>query len=72
MAAQPSVNNRLMKWSTSKIGFDEEDHPISTKAVGTIPLLCTPTINNIAFNLPSMGASAVLTSPSRDELFYAI
>jgi hypothetical protein len=35
---------------TSKIGFDEEDHPTSTKGVGTIPLLCTPTINNIAIN----------------------
>jgi hypothetical protein len=46
-AAQPSTNNRLMKWSTSKIGFDEEDHPTSTKAMGRIPLLCTPTINNI-------------------------
>jgi hypothetical protein len=50
VAAQPSASNRLMKWSTSKIGFDEEDHPTSTKAVGTIPLLCTPTINNIAVN----------------------
>jgi hypothetical protein len=39
-----------MKWSTSKIGFNEEDHPTSTKAVGTIPLLCMPTINNIAIN----------------------
>jgi hypothetical protein len=39
-----------MKWSTSKIGFDKEDHPTSTKGVGTIPLLCTPTINNIANN----------------------
>jgi hypothetical protein len=39
-----------MKWSTSKIGFDEEDQPISTKAVGAIPLLCMPTINNIAVN----------------------
>jgi hypothetical protein len=39
-----------MKWSTSKIDFDEEDHPTSTKGVGTIPLLCTPTINNIAVN----------------------
>jgi hypothetical protein len=39
-----------MKWSTIKIGFNEEDHPISTKAVGTIPLWCTPTINNIAVN----------------------
>jgi hypothetical protein len=35
---------------TSKIGFDEEDHPTSTKGVGTIPLLCTPTISNIAVN----------------------
>jgi hypothetical protein len=50
VAAQPSVNNRLMKWSTSKIGFDKEDHPISTKAMGTIPLLCMPTINNITVN----------------------
>jgi hypothetical protein len=48
--AQSSTNNRLMKWSTSKIGFDEEDHPTSTKGIGTIPLLCTPTINNIALN----------------------
>jgi hypothetical protein len=39
-----------MKWSTSKIGFDEEDHPTSTKGVGTIHLLCTPTINNISVN----------------------
>jgi hypothetical protein len=39
-----------LKWSTNKIGFDEEDHPISTKDVGTIPLLCSPTINNIAVN----------------------
>jgi hypothetical protein len=23
VAAQPSAGNRLMKWSTSKIGFDE-------------------------------------------------
>jgi hypothetical protein len=39
-----------MKWSTSKIGFDEGDHATSTKGVGTILLLCTPTINNIAVN----------------------
>jgi hypothetical protein len=49
-AAQPSVNNPRLRWSTNKIGFDEEDHPISTRAVGTIPLLCTPTINNITVN----------------------
>jgi hypothetical protein len=39
-----------MKWSTCKIGFDEEDHLASTRSVGTIPLLCTPTINNVAVN----------------------
>jgi hypothetical protein len=50
VAALPNTGNRLMKWSTSKIGFDEEDHPISTKGVGTIPLLCIPTINNIVVN----------------------
>jgi hypothetical protein len=33
-----------------KISFDEEDHPASTRGVGTIPLLCTPTINNVAVN----------------------
>jgi hypothetical protein len=50
VAAQLNVNSHRLKWSTNKIGFDEEDHPISIKAVGTIPLLCTPTINNIAIN----------------------
>jgi hypothetical protein len=49
-AAQPSVNGHRLKWSNSKIGFNEEDHPVSAKAVGTIPLLCTPMINNIAVN----------------------
>jgi hypothetical protein len=39
-----------MKWSTSNTGFDEEDHSTSTKGVGTNPLLCMPTINNIAVN----------------------
>jgi hypothetical protein len=39
-----------MKWSTCKIDFDKEDHPASTRGVGTIPLLCTPTINNVAVN----------------------
>jgi hypothetical protein len=49
-----------MKWSTSKIGFDEEDHPTSIKAVGTIPLLCTPTINNIATNRTLINGGAGL------------
>jgi hypothetical protein len=50
VAAQPNVNSHRLKWSTNKIDFNEEDHPVSTKAVGTIPLLCMPTINNIAIN----------------------
>jgi hypothetical protein len=49
-----------MKWSTSKISFDEEDHPTSTKGVGTIPLLCTPTINNITVNHTLIGGGAGL------------
>jgi hypothetical protein len=59
-AAQPNVNSHRLKWSTNKIGFDEEDHPISTKAVGTIPLLCTPTINNIAVNCTLIDGGAGL------------
>jgi hypothetical protein len=49
-AAQPSVNRCKLRWSTNKIGFDKEDHPVSTRAMGTIPLLCTLTINNISVN----------------------
>jgi hypothetical protein len=51
-------------WSTNKIGFNKEDHPISTKAVGTISLLCTPIINNIAVNrtLIDGGAGLNITS----------
>jgi hypothetical protein len=49
-AAQAGVNIHRLKWYTNEIGFDEEDHPISTRVVGTIPLLCMPTINNITVN----------------------
>jgi hypothetical protein len=35
-AAQPNVNSHRLRRSTSKIGLDEEDHPISTRVVGTI------------------------------------
>jgi hypothetical protein len=49
-----------MKWSTCKIGFDEEDHPASTRGVGTIPLLCTPTINNVAINRTLINGGAGL------------
>ena len=36
-----------LKWSQYTIAFDSKDHPKSTKVVGTIPLIYTPTINNI-------------------------
>jgi hypothetical protein len=36
--AQPSGNSPKLRWSSNKIDFDEEDHPISTRAVGT-PLM---------------------------------
>jgi hypothetical protein len=58
--AQPNINSHRLKWSTNKIGFDEEDHPISTNAVGTIPLLCTPTINNIVVNRTLINGGAGL------------
>jgi hypothetical protein len=58
--AQPSINSHRLKWSTSKIGFNEEDYPLSTKAMGTIPLLCTPTINNIAVNRTLINGGAGL------------
>jgi hypothetical protein len=50
MAAQPSTNSPRRKWSSNKLGFDEENHPISTRVVSTIPIVYTPTINNIAVN----------------------
>ena len=34
--------------SQNPIVFDSGDYPKSTSTVGTIPLVCTPTINNIA------------------------
>jgi hypothetical protein len=49
-AAQPSANSSKLNRSSSKLGFDEEDHSISIKAVGTIPIMCTPMINNIVVN----------------------
>jgi hypothetical protein len=51
-----------LKWSSNKLGFDEEDHPISTKAVGTIPIVCMPTINNIAVNRTLIDGGAGSTS----------
>jgi hypothetical protein len=67
-AAQPNVGNCLMKWSTCKIGFNEEDHLASTRGVGTIPLLCTPTINNITVNRTLIDGGAGLNIISARSL----
>jgi hypothetical protein len=48
--AQPSTNNPRLKWSSNKLGSDEEDHLISTRTIGMLPIVCMPTINNIAVN----------------------
>ena len=37
----------LFRSSQCPITFDSTDHPKSTSTVGTIPLVCTTTINNI-------------------------
>ena len=47
--ALPGVEaSQPLKWSKYTIAFNAKDHPRSTKTVGTLPLVCTPTINNIA------------------------
>lgn len=45
--ARPGVPSPKLKWSQCAITFDARDHPISTRPVGTLPMICTPTINNI-------------------------
>ena len=48
-AALPGIEvSQPLKWSQYTITFDAKAHPRSTKTVGTLPLVCTPTINNIA------------------------
>ncbi|KAM0882593.1 hypothetical protein ACQ4PT_032202 [Festuca glaucescens] len=36
-----------LQWSSQRLSFDEDDHPRSARTAGSIPLLCTPTINNV-------------------------
>jgi hypothetical protein len=37
-----------------------EDHPTSTRMVGAIPIVCTPTINTITFNRTLINGGASL------------
>ena len=39
---------RPLKWSQYAITFDSKDHPKSTGSAGALPMLCTPTISNVA------------------------
>ena len=40
-------SRRLLKWSSTPIIFDLEDHPDRTTAVGCLPMLVSPTIRNL-------------------------
>src|SRR4051812_45877323 len=46
-AEPPMESRRLLKWSSTPIIFDLEDHPDRTTAVGCLPMLVSPTIRNL-------------------------
>ena len=47
-AAEPPVESRKpLKWSSTPIIFDIEDHPDRITAVGCLPMLVSPTIRNL-------------------------
>src|SRR4051812_22070402 len=47
-AAEPPIESRkLLKWSSTPIIFDIEDHPDRTTAVGCLLMLVSPTIRNL-------------------------
>lgn len=47
-----AVVTRPLDWSQHPISLDSNDHPRSTSAMGTLPLVCTPIINDIT--IPKM------------------
>ena len=50
-AAEPSFDaQKPLKWSSTPLIFDAEDHPDRTTAVGCLPLLVSPTIRNLKVN----------------------
>src|SRR4051812_14033517 len=47
-AAEPPIESRkLLRWSSTPIIFDVEDHPDRRTAVGCLPMLVSPTIRNL-------------------------
>ena len=64
-AAEPSFDaQKPLKWSSTPLIFDAEDHPDRTTALGCLPLLVSPTIRNLKVNnmLVDGGASLNLIS----------
>ena len=50
-AVEPSFDaQKPLKWSSTPLIFDGEDHPDRTTAVGCLPLLVSPTIRNLKVN----------------------
>ena len=49
-----------MKWSQHQITFSSEDHPEGAAPAGSLPLVCTPTINNIEIPKTLMDGGAGL------------
>ena len=66
-ATEPSFDaQRPLKWSSTPIIFDTEDHPDRRTAVGCLPLLVSPTIRNLKVTkvLVDGGAGLNLISPT--------
>ena len=66
-AAEPSSGaQKPLKWSSTPIIFDAEDHPDRTTAVGCLPLLVSQTIRNLKVTkmLVDGGAGLNLLSPT--------
>ena len=55
-----------LKRSHHAITFDKGDHPSSTSTVGLLPLVCTPTISNIAVSRTLIDGGAGLNVLSID------
>src|SRR3954462_1587421 len=64
-AAEPPIESRRpLRWSSTPIVFDIEDHPDRTTAIGCLPMLVSPTIRNLKVTkmLVDGGASLNLIS----------
>ena len=53
-------SRKPLKWSSTPIIFDTEDHPDCTMAVGCLPLLVSPIIRNLKVTKVLVDGGAVL------------